>query len=104
MDGDGSVVESGGRKLDRIQRGAKGDVWIDPQGYRAAVQEREHTFETELARQARSTDNPASVQGQRTPDRTNLIDDLALSMVGFLDRGIEPGASERRRGQQQYWE
>jgi metallo-beta-lactamase class B len=39
-------------KLDRIRTGAKGNVWIDPQGYRAAVQEREHAFETELARQA----------------------------------------------------
>ncbi len=39
-------------KLDRLRDGATNNVWIDPQGYRAAVQEREHAFETELARQA----------------------------------------------------
>lgn len=39
-------------KLNRIRTGEKGNVWIDPQGYRAAVEEREHAFETELARQA----------------------------------------------------
>ena len=38
-------------KLDRLRSGASRNVWIDPQGYRAAVQEREHAFETELARQ-----------------------------------------------------
>lgn len=38
-------------KLDRLRAGATGDVWDDPQGYRAAVQERERAFETELARQ-----------------------------------------------------
>ncbi len=39
-------------KLARLRAGAKDNVWIDPRGYRAAVQEREHAFETELARQA----------------------------------------------------
>jgi metallo-beta-lactamase class B len=38
-------------KLDRIKSGATSAVWIDPDGYRAAVQEREQAFETELKRQ-----------------------------------------------------
>jgi metallo-beta-lactamase class B len=38
-------------KLDRIKAGAKENVWIDPEGYRAAVAEREQAFETELKRQ-----------------------------------------------------
>ncbi len=38
-------------KLDKIKSGATGDVWIDPQGYRAAVAEREQAFQTELKRQ-----------------------------------------------------
>lgn len=38
-------------KLNRLESDANGNVWIDPQGYRAAVQEREHAFEAELARQ-----------------------------------------------------
>jgi metallo-beta-lactamase class B len=38
-------------KLDRIKSGAKENVWVDPQGYKAAVAEREQAFETELARQ-----------------------------------------------------
>jgi metallo-beta-lactamase class B len=38
-------------KLDRIKAGAKGNVWIDPQGYQAAVAEHEHAFETELSKQ-----------------------------------------------------
>jgi imidazolonepropionase-like amidohydrolase/glyoxylase-like metal-dependent hydrolase (beta-lactamase superfamily II) len=38
-------------KLDRIKAGAKEDVWIDPQGYQAAVAEREQAFETELKKQ-----------------------------------------------------
>lgn len=39
------------RKLDALRAGAKQNVWIDPQGYQAAVAEREQAFETELARQ-----------------------------------------------------
>ena len=38
-------------KLDRIKTGATENVWIDPQGYRAAVAEREQAFEKELKRQ-----------------------------------------------------
>ncbi|HEV7358028.1 MAG TPA: subclass B3 metallo-beta-lactamase [Steroidobacteraceae bacterium] len=38
-------------KLDRIKAGETYRVWIDPQGYQAAVAEREHAFETELKRQ-----------------------------------------------------
>ena len=38
-------------KLDRAKAGAGDSVWIDPDGYRAAVAEREHAFETELKRQ-----------------------------------------------------
>jgi hypothetical protein len=37
--------------LDRIKAGAKENVWVDPQGYQAAVAEREQAFETELKRQ-----------------------------------------------------
>jgi metallo-beta-lactamase class B len=38
-------------KLDRIKAGAKENVWVDPQGYQAAVAEREQAFVTELSRQ-----------------------------------------------------
>jgi metallo-beta-lactamase class B len=38
-------------KLERIKAGAKENVWVDPQGYQAAVAEREQAFETELKRQ-----------------------------------------------------
>jgi metallo-beta-lactamase class B len=38
-------------KLDRIKGGAKENVWVDPQGYEAAVAEREGAFEQELKRQ-----------------------------------------------------
>ena len=38
-------------KLDRIKAGESYRVWIDPQGYQAAVAEREQAFETELKRQ-----------------------------------------------------
>jgi len=38
-------------KLERIKAGETYKVWIDPQGYQAAVAEREHAFETELKRQ-----------------------------------------------------
>jgi metallo-beta-lactamase class B len=38
-------------KLDRIKAGAQENVWIDPQGYRAAVAERKQAFEVELKRQ-----------------------------------------------------
>ncbi len=38
-------------KLNRIEAGAKENVWIDPQGYQAAVAEREGAFEQELKRQ-----------------------------------------------------
>ena len=37
---------------DRVKSGAKENVWIDPQGYQAAVAEREQAFEKELKRQA----------------------------------------------------
>jgi metallo-beta-lactamase class B len=38
-------------KLGRIKAGETYKVWIDPQGYQAAVAEREQAFETELKRQ-----------------------------------------------------
>jgi metallo-beta-lactamase class B len=38
-------------KLDRIKSGATSVVWIDPQGYQAAVAEREQAFQAELLRQ-----------------------------------------------------
>jgi len=38
-------------KLERIKGGETYKVWIDPQGYQAAVAERERAFETELKRQ-----------------------------------------------------
>jgi metallo-beta-lactamase class B len=38
-------------KLDRIKAGATEAVWVDPQGYKNAVAEREAAFETELRRQ-----------------------------------------------------
>jgi metallo-beta-lactamase class B len=39
-------------KLERAQTAAAQNVWVDPQGYQAAVAERQQAFETELARQA----------------------------------------------------
>jgi metallo-beta-lactamase class B len=44
-------------KLDRIKAGAKDNVWVDPQGYRAAVAEREQAFATELKRQESQSAN-----------------------------------------------
>jgi metallo-beta-lactamase class B len=38
-------------KLDRMKSGAGASVWIDPEGYKAAVAEREQAFLTELKRQ-----------------------------------------------------
>ena len=38
-------------KLDRIKSGATDNVWIDPQGYQAAVAQHEQAFQTELKRQ-----------------------------------------------------
>ncbi len=38
-------------KLARMKAGEGEKVWIDPDGYKAAVGEREHAFETELKRQ-----------------------------------------------------
>jgi metallo-beta-lactamase class B len=38
-------------KLDRAKSGAGASVWIDPDGYKAAVAERQHAFEAELKRQ-----------------------------------------------------
>jgi metallo-beta-lactamase class B len=38
-------------KLKRVQAGASESVWIDPEGYRAAVAERQQAFEAELKRQ-----------------------------------------------------
>jgi metallo-beta-lactamase class B len=38
-------------KLDRAKSGAGDTVWIDPEGYRAAVAEREQAFENELKSQ-----------------------------------------------------
>ena len=40
-------------KLDRAKAGAGESVWIDPEGYKAAVAERQQAFETELKRQQR---------------------------------------------------
>jgi metallo-beta-lactamase class B len=42
-------------KLDRLKSGAGDNVWIDPEGYQAAVAEREQAFETELKRQEKIT-------------------------------------------------
>ena len=39
-------------KLKKLQAGATQNVWIDPQGYQAAVAERKAAFEAELMRQA----------------------------------------------------
>jgi metallo-beta-lactamase class B len=39
------------QKLDRLHAGSTDNVWIDPQGYRAALAEREGAFDAELARQ-----------------------------------------------------
>jgi metallo-beta-lactamase class B len=41
-------------KLDRIKAGANENVWVDPEGYQAAVAEREQAFQTELERQENS--------------------------------------------------
>jgi metallo-beta-lactamase class B len=38
-------------KLQKVQAGAGESVWIDPEGYRAAVAERQQAFEAELKRQ-----------------------------------------------------
>ena len=38
-------------KLDRAKSGAGESVWIDPDGYHAAVAEREQAFQRELKRQ-----------------------------------------------------
>jgi metallo-beta-lactamase class B len=38
-------------KLERAKAGAGESVWIDPEGYRAAVAERQQAFEAELKRQ-----------------------------------------------------
>ena len=38
-------------KLARIKAGAGEEVWIDPDGYKATVTERQHAFERELQRQ-----------------------------------------------------
>jgi metallo-beta-lactamase class B len=40
-------------KLDKAKAGAGENVWIDPEGYRAAVAERQQAFEDELKRQQR---------------------------------------------------
>jgi metallo-beta-lactamase class B len=42
-------------KLQRLTPATASSVWIDPQGYQAAVQERESAFLAELARQSRPT-------------------------------------------------
>jgi metallo-beta-lactamase class B len=42
-------------KLERAKAGAGEKVWIDPDGYKAAVAEREQAFETELKRQEAAT-------------------------------------------------
>lgn len=42
-------------KLERLTPATAVAVWIDPQGYRASVQERQTAFETELARQRESS-------------------------------------------------
>jgi metallo-beta-lactamase class B len=48
-------------KLERVKAGGGDSAWIDPEGYRAAVAERKHAFESELKRQqsaASSTSAP----------------------------------------------
>jgi metallo-beta-lactamase class B len=42
-------------KLQKAQAGAGESVWIDPEGYRAAVNERQHAFEAELKRQQQAS-------------------------------------------------
>jgi metallo-beta-lactamase class B len=39
-------------KLDRIRAGATDNVWVDPEGYQAALAERKQDIEAELARQS----------------------------------------------------
>lgn len=57
-------------KLDRVRAGAQGNVWIDPQGYRAAVQAHEDAFRAELARQqaARPASGDRGLPAARCPD------------------------------------
>jgi len=38
-------------KIDRAKAGAGQSIWIDPQGYHAAIAERKHAFEAKLQRQ-----------------------------------------------------
>jgi metallo-beta-lactamase class B len=38
-------------KLDRLHAGESGNVWVDREGYQAAIAERERAFETELTRE-----------------------------------------------------
>jgi metallo-beta-lactamase class B len=46
-------------KLGKLHAGAAENVWIDPQGYQAAVAERKSAFEMELMRQKHgSGDDP----------------------------------------------
>jgi metallo-beta-lactamase class B len=52
-------------KLDRIKAGANDSVWIDPEGYQAAVAERKQAFEAELKRQESGTsagETPSSLK------------------------------------------
>jgi metallo-beta-lactamase class B len=45
------------QKLQRVTPATATTVWIDPEGYRAKVQERKQAFETELARQSGREDH-----------------------------------------------
>jgi metallo-beta-lactamase class B len=42
-------------KLQKAQAGAGESAWIDPQGYKAAVDERQRAFEAELKRQQQAS-------------------------------------------------
>jgi metallo-beta-lactamase class B len=46
-------------KLHKAQAGAGESAWIDPEGYKAAVDERQHAFEAELKRQRAAAGVPA---------------------------------------------
>jgi hypothetical protein len=46
-------------KLQKAQAGAGESAWIDPEGYKAAVDERQHAFEAELKRQRAAAGVPA---------------------------------------------
>ncbi len=50
-------------KLKRFQAGTTDNVWVDPQGYQAAVAERKAAFETELMRQEHHSSGTSAPRG-----------------------------------------